>query len=563
MRKIPLTLFLLLLAWCGHAQKDSLIQLYKPYQTAMGMLGNLKRSVPQDSAVISEEWCRLNTVYKQLSDSLLQHNNQIGIHFEARRLIDVINYRQNNAQLDQQLKALYQYVASHQNSLLKDDAQFTRIAQCLMGVKPEGETNESNIIAYNADVINDFYKELDTSTWSEDQHQRFITTFATAYLKIGSVRKAEKLYRHFDTLFVKPTTTKTIKNFSLPDSTSFYNPYLMKTTKNWASLQKGKIVIRPKGENLFDFVYLVSLMRTIHREYAEEYDIVLVHHSDEELNAYLNAVKQNLAFSDYYLATYKQDTLAGENKLPAVMMVSAEGDVTQQAKHINTLFKELNAPLEAKKEQKITTYWSAMEQKKDSLAKRAVQTQDSISYRSTHENITFILKGLWGEDLYTHLTPIGIEDTDKETNSTADQDQGDSEPGRNKVIERSRNEPFLAEFKVEHPQYTVYQLPVLVTGKEQEITISSGFPNTKEVNYAKKENAAFYEALQNIDKSQAQVANYEYTLKNYPFQNTPFVSYLQEALQQAKALEQQAINSVYNAKAVLENYANAKRRQQF
>jgi len=121
----------------------------------------------------------------------------------------------------------------------------------------------------------------------------------------------------------------------------------------------------------------------------------------------------------------------------------------------------------------------------------------------------------------------------------------------------------LAEFKVEHPQFTVYQLPVLVTSKEQEITISSGFPNTKEVNYAKKENAAFYEALQNIDKSQAQVANYQYTLKNYPFQNTPFVSYLQEALQQAKAFEQQAINSVYNAKAVLENYANAKRRQQF
>jgi hypothetical protein len=555
MKKLPIILFSLLLftGLFSHAQQDTIAQLQQTYQTAMGLLTKLQRSIPKDSAAINQEWQRLHTAYKQLSDSLQQRNHQSSIQFEAQRLIDVINYRHKNARLDQQLRVLYQNVDMHQNILLEDDAQFTKIAQSLMGLKPEGETNESKIIAYNAGVIQDFYKQLDTSAWSEDQHQRFITTFATAYLKIGSVRKAEKLYRYFDSLFVQPTSTKTIKNFSVPDSISFYNPYLMQTTLNWASLEKGKVVIHLKGENLFDFVYLVSLMRVIHREYAEEYDIVLVRPSQKAFSAYLGTIKQNLAFSDYYIATYKQETVASENNLPAVMMVNTDGEVTYQANHTNALFKKLHLPIEAQKEQKAAAYWADIDRKKDSLRQLATQTKDSISYRATHENITFILKGSWGEDLTTELTPISWGDNNKQSTSSADQDQ--------EFIERSVNKPYMAEFKVQHPQYPVYQLPVLVTGNKQEITISSGFPNDKEVSCAKKENAAFYKALQTIDKNQAQIVNYSDILERYPFQNNAFMSYLREALEEAKGKEQQAINSVKKAKKLLKNYADEKRKQ--
>jgi hypothetical protein len=107
----------------------------------------------------------------------------------------------------------------------------------------------------------------------------------------------------------------------------------------------------------------------------------------------------------------------------------------------------------------------------------------------------------------------------------------------------------------------VYQLPVWVTGQKQEITITSGFPNGKEVNYARAKNATFYQSLQTIDQSQAQVANYNYILDNYPFQNAAFVSYVREALEQAKAKEQQAINSVKKAKTILTRYADEKREQ--
>ena len=554
MRTYILSIALLLLTLQAKAQQGNIAQLHQTYQTAMGMLKQLQNTTPQDSAALNREWQRLHTVYKQVSDSLQQHGrDQTGIHFEAQRLIDIINYRQNDAQLDQQLRDLYHCVKRHQYALLEDDAQFTKIAQCLMGVKPVGETNETKIITYNMGLIQDFYKEIDTSTWSKDKHQRFVTTFAKAYLKIGSVRKAEKLYRHFDTLFVKPTTSKTIKNFSLPDSISLQNPYLMLTTKNWSSLQKGKIVIRPKGENLFDLVYLISLLRTIHREYAEEYDIVIVRSSFEDHNAYLSAVKQNLAFSDYYIATLGQDALDNAEQLPAVMMVNAEGNVTYLANHTNELFKELNAPIEAKKEQKVAAYRVDIKQKKDSLTQRAAQTKDSTSYKATHENITFILKGLWDEDLTTQLIPMRWRENAMEPDSSAKISR--------EVIERSRNKPYLAEFIVQHPQYTLYRLAVLVTGKNQEITITSGFPNAKEVSYGNPENATFYKALQTIDQSQAQLVNYDYILESYPFQNRAFISYMRNHLKQAKAREQEAINSVKNAKTVLMRYADEKREQ--
>jgi hypothetical protein len=555
MNHLSLTILVLLTGFWAPAQQDNLFQLQQTYQKGMGMLIKLQNTTPQDSAAIALEWERLNTAYKRVSDSLQQRNHQSSIQFEAQRLMDVINYRQNNARLDQQLRALYQHVDRHQNILLEDDAQFTKIAQSLMGLKPEGETNETKIIAYNAKVIQDFYTHLDTSAWSEDQHQRFITAFATAYLKIGSVRKAEKLFQYFDTLFVESTTFKTLKNFTLPDSINFYNPYLMQTTLNWASLEKGKVVIRLKGENLFDYVYLVSLMRIIHREYAEEYDILLVRPSQKVFKAYLSTVKQNLAFSDYYIATLGRERSDTSVQLPAVMIVNPDGEVIYQASHSNALFKQLNAPIEAKKEQEVAAYWADIEQKKDALAQRAAQTKDSISYRATHENITFILKGLWSEDLTTELNPISWGANSVVANGSGNQEQA--------LIERSRNEPYMAEFKVQHPKYTVYQLPVLVTGKKQEITIISGFPNVKVVSYAKAKNAQFYEVLQTIDKGQAQAANYNYVLENYPFQNTAFVSYLGQKLKRAKALEQEAIISAKKAEKILERYAKRKRKQMF
>ena len=143
MRKHILSIALLLVVLQTKAQQDTLAQLHQPYQTAMGMLNQLQNTSPKDSVVISKEWQRLNTAYKRLSDSLQQVNNQIGIRFEAQRLIDAINYGRNQATIQELRDALYRYVNQHQAALIEDDAQFNKIAQCLMGIRPAGETNET------------------------------------------------------------------------------------------------------------------------------------------------------------------------------------------------------------------------------------------------------------------------------------------------------------------------------------------------------------------------------------------------------------------------------------
>ena len=149
-----------------------------------------------------------------------------------------------------------------------------------------------------------------------------------------------------------------------------------------------------------------------------------------------------------------------------------------QANAYQSLFKKLNAPVEAKKEQEVAAYWADIAQKKDSIAQRAIQTKDSISYRATHQNITFVLKGLWQEDLTTQLSPVRWTETNTEPDSSAERS-------------RSTKKPYLAQFEVRHPQYAVYELPVLVTGKKQQITITADHLSQEQVTIKKSKTPVF------------------------------------------------------------------------
>lgn len=541
MRKIYISTFILLLAFSGFAQQDTLAQLSKPYQTAMGMLNQLHQSMPQDSLAIAQERQRLHTNYMRLADSLQQHTEpNKATHFETQRLIDGINYRKNDAQLNDQLEALYSYAAQHQNTLVEEDSQLLKIAQCVVGVTPEGVTNETQIIQQNARHIQDFYQHLDTSHWTEEMHQRFISFFAAQYINIGSVRKTEKLYRHFDSLFVHETTNDDLKNFSLPDSLRFQNGMMALTPQNWTSLPKDKIVVQLSGKNLFDYVYLVSLLRTVHRNYAEEYDVVLLQSTYEQHQAYLSNVKRNLDFADYYIATASTEVIDTASHLPAVFIVNAKNEVTYQASHTNSLFKKLNTSVEAAKDLADEERLADLAQRKEALKQRAILTQDSISYRATHQNMSFTLKGVWEEGLSTQLTPIQWNEDDSLPDTTY---------------------PYMATFEVMHPQYRAYELLVLVTGKKQQITITSGDLYKKTVSYAQTKNGQFHEAIETIDQSQSLQTIYAYLLDNYPFKETAFLANIAEQEKTAKTQEQETISSLKNANELLQRYADAKREQ--
>ena len=541
MKTIQFTIFILLLTFSGFAQQDALAKLSKPYQTALGMLKQQHKTMPQDSLAIAQEWQRLHEDYKRVADSLKQHATlNKAIYFDIQRLIDVINYRKNDAQLNDLLEALYSCAAQHQKILIEDDSQLQKIAQCVVGVRLEGVTNETQIIQQNARHIQDFYKHLDTSVWTEDMHQRFISFFAAQYINIGSVRKTEKLYRHFDSLFVPKTLTKDLKNFSLPDRLRFQNGTMALTSQTWSSLAKEKLVVQLAGQNLFDFVYLVSLLRTVHRNYFEVYDVVLLRSTYEEYHAYLSNVKRNLAFDEYYIATGSADELNPTSNLPAVFIVNAHNEVTYQANHTNPLFKQLNAPIEAKKEEEVAAYWADIDQKKDSLRQFAIRTKDSIRYQATHENITFILKGLWDEGLSTRLIPLRYTEADTIADTTL---------------------PYLAWLEVVYPQYTAYQLLVMVTGKKQELTITSGDAYRKTVQYATPAQGRFHEAIQSIDKNLELTANYGYLLKTYPFQQSDFIKHIRAQAEIAEKEVQKAVHSKKKGEKVLQRYAEVKREQ--
>ncbi|MCP3908724.1 MAG: hypothetical protein GY712_11995, partial [Oceanicoccus sp.] len=318
------------------------------------------------------------------------------------------------------------------------------------------------IAAFNAQFAQALYRQLDTKGWDNTAKLHFFSFFAAQYANMGNIRMAEKFYRQFDTLLVQEQPAPKRMHFTLPNDLQFRNGVMHYTSLSWKDLRKGKIIIHAQQQDLFNMVYLITTLRAFDVAYRNNYDVVIVRDRNIVTDEYLRAVKRNLAFDEYYIATIDSALMASLGEMPAVLLLNAYDEVEFQTNNITTLFKKLNAPLEAQHEQSELRRLAALAQKKEALKQRTVQTKNNISYQTKHKNITFILKGNWEENLSTQLSPVRWNETDTIVNTT---------------------KPYLAQFEVKHTQYPVYQLLVLVSGKAQEITITAGFPNTKQVRY--------------------------------------------------------------------------------
>lgn len=522
---------------------DSLAVVYTPYRTAMGILKQSQVFLPQDSVAFAKEWQRLNKDLKQVSDSVAKGlPGQGAIYFELQRRIDLVTYNTHTDSLQPRLHQLYTHVATHQTEIVENAAQFTKVAECLMGISSHTITNELPIAAFHAGFALALYKQLNTQEWDHEQHNTFFSFFAAQYAKTGNMRMTEKFYRQVDSLWVKDeeqaVTAK--QPFSLDDTWQLQNGLLQPTGKSWKNLDKSKIVLYPQHQDLHTLVYLISNLRAFDKAYRGLYDVVILYDSTIISPEYLNAIKQNLAFSDYYLVALAPNAAVNKDQLSAAMLLNAENEVVYKTQNLNALFKKLNESIEAQQDQEKALYDADLAQQKEALKQKALEVADSTPYKVTHSHITFVLKGLWEEALTTELTPVRYSETDTLHDTT---------------------KPYMAMFTVVHPQYVVYQLLVLVNGKPQEITITSGNLYKKKVSYPNGKVRKYQQAIADIDQSLALQANYAMLQKNYPFQQTPFITHIKKQAAAAIKQEKKTIGHTKGVKKVLKRYADAKREQ--
>ncbi len=536
--------FILLSCWAqAQAQQpvDSLSALYAPYRGAMGMLYQSQPALPQDSTAFAREWQRLNTELKHVSDSVTVVNTtEAATYFELRRHVDLITFNTKPDSLPPRLNRLYGYTAAHQNAILENSIQFNKVAQCLMGIRNDSLRNDLKIAAFSAQFVQALYRQLDTKDWDNTDKHYFFSFFAGQYANMGNMRMAEKIYRQFDALLVQEQPAPKRMHFTLPNDLQFRNGVMHYTSIRWKDLKKGKIIIHVQQQDLFNMVYLITTLRAFDVAYRNNYDVVIVRDRNIVTDEYLRAVKRNLAFDEYYIATIDSALMASLGKMPAVLLLNAYDEVGFQTNNITTLFKNLNAPLEAQHNQSELRRLAALAQKKEALKQRTIQAKDNISYQTEHKNITFVLKGNWEENLSTQLTPMRWSETDTIVDTT---------------------KPYLAQFEVKHPQYQVYQLMVLVNGKQQEISITSNWLNQKELSCSQNEQAGFHEARQNIDSTLMLESNYNSIIANYPFQASPFIKNLKQKQEELMAYKQDIFISIKKPKqrSLLEKYAEKKK----
>lgn len=522
---------------------DSLAVVYAPYRNAMDILKGSQAFLPQDSVAFAKEWQRLNENLKQVSDRVAKVNpGQGAISFNLQRKIDLVTYNTNSDSLQRRLYQLYTYVATHQTEIVENVAQFTKVAECLMSISSNTLTNEVSMAAFHAGLALALYKQLNTQDWDHEQHNTFFSFFAAQYAKTGNIRMTEKFYRQVDSLWVKDEeqADSAKQQFPLADTWQLQNGFLQPTGKSWKNLGKSKIILSPKHQDLYTLVYLISNLRAFDKAYRDLYDVVILYDNTVISPEYLNAIKQNLTFWDYYLVAETPGIDVNRGLLPAAMLLNAENEVVYKTQNLNALFKKLNESLESQQDQEKALYDVDLAQKKEALKQKALEVADSIPYKVTHSHITFTLKGLWEEELTTELTPLRYSETDTLVDTT---------------------KPYMAIFTVVHPEYLVYQMLVLVNGKPQEITITSGNLYKKTVTYLNGKVRKNQQAIAAIDQSLALQANYATIQKNYPFQQTAFINHIKKQEASAVKLEKKTIRHTKGVKKVLQRYVEVKRKE--
>jgi hypothetical protein len=541
------TIFIILFSGlCGmgvmaQQPQDSLSAFYTPYRLAMQLLYQSQPALPQDSAAFAGEWQRLYTNLKRVSDSIAVGNTTTApIYFELQRLIDKVTLNTDKDSLQPRLTSLYQYISRHQYAIVENSTQFTKVAQCLMGIRNDSLTSQLEIARFSTRFVRQLYMQLDTRNWDATQNRAFVNYFAAQYANMGNIGMAEKIYRLLNDLWVTEQPSPFLRYFSLPEEVKLRSATMGYTNSTWKQLPKGKLVLFAQEEDLSELVYLITTLRAFDERYRDEYDAVIVCNRNNINSAYLKVIKQNLAFENYYIALMDAGWMQKQSPLPAALLIDAQDSVVYQAQHISRLFEKLNSPIEAAYLQSEEVRLADLAARKEQLKQKAAQMADSVQYRVTHQKITFILKGLWEEGLVTRLTPVRYSQTDTLPDTTL---------------------PYLAQLEVQHPQYIDYQLLVMVNGKKQEITITSGDNYRKTVRYATPSQSQAHEAIQNIDKNLGLSDQYGNLLKTYPFQQSAFIKYIIMQAENAEKEVQQAIHSVKKGKKVLQRYAEVKKKQ--
>jgi|GEM_PF-6189037 len=540
MLKLYYVAFIFLCFFQGQAQssKDLLADLYRPYRTAMGVLLQSQSLLPQDSIIIAKEQHTIETRLKRLSDSIAKANPSAGsVYFELQRLIDLVTFNQQHASLDNHLSNLYNFVAKHQTEVVDNSAQFNKVAQCIMNVLPSSLLLESEIIQHHYDIINRFYQKLDTQDWDVETRRKFFGFFVSQYSNKNNIGMAEKLYSQFEDLISREEPFETIETFALSDNIKYLNGFLQPKNRISYNYTRSLIIINPQEESLFELVYIIRTLWAFDKMHRPKYDAVILRDKNIISDEFLKAIKNNLAFSDYYIADYPSPEIDVKQDQPAYMLVNKDSKVTFQTNDIISFFKELNAPIkqkELKDEVKRKKQMVLRQRRQDSLATVPVDSTKQYSFQE--ENITFNLIGRWKDGLTGELNPV-------------------NSPEEGALI---MEKPYLARFTVKDADVELYQFLIIVTDSKQTINITSNELYQKEVLYQNKDNAKYHKILEEIEICLQEELAYKSIIAYYPFEESDFIQKLENRKKDSINHRRAIITAIENEKirAILKNYAS-------
>lgn len=366
------------------------------FREAVSLLQQAKASLPFDSLLFQRELQTVKNEYKALSDSLKTYApaSQYA-NFETQRLINLCYTAQNIPALKKEQNKLFEHLTAYHAEIPNQDSINEEIAKCLVNsYESQRIWFEDSLLYHVTSAMEQHMQSLQYWTWLPTKKQAFVDIYASQYYKRGIISLAEPVFRHFRNVFNQQHKTETT-NPTWSADYPVLSAKLAHTDKKLSDLKGKKIGIIASSESPFHLIYLIVQLRTADRAYPD-IPVCIFRNPATISETYLQALKRNLAISDYYIIDLNKADSNVADSFPSCFFQTENGNMKYATNNpidfLEWLEKPLKLQMKSEKEQLHANY-KKLQARKDSIA--SLPSDTTIKHTVSKGNLTAYFRGYW------------------------------------------------------------------------------------------------------------------------------------------------------------------------
>ncbi len=234
-------------------------QIHKQYGLAFSVLRQSGNTLPGDSIYFRNEYNKLLTAYKNMSDQMkLLSDSAIYANFEVQRFTTLCYNSNNILGIERYYDSLLFLSSNYYDYIEQNAALSNEITKCYINSMETTGIDKDSILKHVKATICRHMEIVYPDCTDTILFRKLIDRYAAQYYSRGIISMAEPLFRKFKLHYQTDRMRMKVLRFS--QNYMLYNKYII--PQGTLGERKGdKIFVFNQVKNNFDIVYLISLIR--------------------------------------------------------------------------------------------------------------------------------------------------------------------------------------------------------------------------------------------------------------------------------------------------------------